>query len=140
MNTPTAELRVFEFRFPHLDTMLRLEVQGANATIFASRNSFSRRRREMFVRELAAEGFIPDSLVGIDGGSPCGIRWVIDEGIAPSSVTESDSQRFGQRLFKASALLLAVFCVIVLGGSFYGGGSATSFGHGGIHGAPMSSR
>jgi hypothetical protein len=144
MKTPTAEFHFFEFRFPHLDTLLRLEVHGENATIFASRNTFSRRRKELFIRGLAAEGFIPDSvacLFGEDGdGQRSGVRWLLNDGLVVADAPDSKDQRFGLRVLATSLLLVGIFFVIIFGGSIYGGGSP-SFGQGGgIHGSPMARR
>jgi hypothetical protein len=145
MNTPTAEPRFYEFRFPHLDTMLKLEVLGENATIFASRNTFSRRRKELFVRELALEGFIPEAVASAfskeNGRHGGGLRWLLDEGLGTPDTADAESQRLGLGILKASILLAGVFFVIVLGGSIYGGGSSAPLGQGAAsHGAPMASR
>jgi hypothetical protein len=145
MKPPTAESQSYEFRFPQLDTMLKLEVQGDSAMIVASRNTFSRRRKELFVRELAAEGFISDSVAGSFGkdndGQCGGIRWVLDEGLALSDVFDVESERFGLKVFKTSLMLVGVFFVIILGGSTYSGGSSSLLTQvGGIHGTPMSQR
>ncbi len=145
MNTPTAESRSYEFRFPHLDTMLKVEVLGENVTIFASRNSFSRRRKELFVRELALEGFIPEGVAcGFAkeaGRQACGLRWILDEGLSALDAPDRETQRFGLSLLKASILLAGMFFVIVLGGSIYGGRSAQSPSPGAsTHGTSMASR
>lgn len=145
MKTPTAESQFFEFRFPQLDTNLRLEVHGDHATIVASRNTFSKRRKELFVREIAAEGFISHSVAGgfgRDNSGQCpGIRWVLDEGLALSDVSDLQAARFGLNVFKTSLMLVGVFFVIVLGGSAYRGGSTAALTPGGgLHGTPMSQR
>jgi hypothetical protein len=145
MNTPTAEFRSFEFRFPHLDTMLRLEVQGESVTIYASRNTFSSRRKEMFIRELAAEGFIPDNVAcGLDkgtGGLRSGVRWLLDDEMILGDASEANAQRFVRRVFASSCLLVGVFYVIIFGGSIYNGGAPFSMKQvGAIHGSPMAVR
>ena len=55
--------RSFEFCFIHLDyTLVRVEELEGRVTIRATADTFSRRRKTSFIRELAAEGFISDEL------------------------------------------------------------------------------
>jgi len=125
MKTPTAETRFYEFRFPHLNTMLRLVVHGENVTIYASRDSFSARRKELFVRELVAEGFIPDahhSGYGAESDMLQGVRWLLDyEWPARELTSEAGARRLARQLFISSSLLVAVFFGLVLGGSYVNG-------------------
>ena len=83
MKSIPAESHVFEFCFIELDyTLVRVEERGGQVIIRATANTFSRERKRYFIRELAAEGFIPDDL----GWSPFAdsesfapaIRWVVD--------------------------------------------------------------
>jgi hypothetical protein len=55
-----VECNRYEFRYPHLNTILLVDVLGDEVTVHASRDSFSRERKASFIRELASEGFIPD--------------------------------------------------------------------------------
>jgi hypothetical protein len=145
MNTPTAEIQHFEFRFPKLDTMLKLEVQGENATIYASRNTFSKRRKKVFLRELVLEGFITEAAAsGFETGT-CGtagaVRWLLDDELAFADASEARAERFVRRVFTSSFLLVAMFYVIIFGGSIYNGGSPHSSTRvGAIHGSPMAQR
>jgi hypothetical protein len=146
MKTPTAETQFFEFRFPHLDTMLRLEVNNENATIYASRDSFSQLRKEMFIRELNAEGFIPETVLGYFGSDPevpcSGVRWIVDHGWrARDEVSEASAQRFVRNIFMSSFLLIAVFFGLVFGGSYYSTGSQPALGQtAAVHGSKMARR
>lgn len=145
MKTPTAETRFYEFRFPHLNTMLRLVVHGESATIYASRDSFSMLRKELFIRELAAEGFIPDgqhSGYCDDADTLRGVRWLLDyEWPAREQNSEAGARRLARQLFISSSLLVAVFFGLVLGGSYVNSGSLPSPHQTALaHGSQMSRR
>lgn len=75
--------RFFDFCFINLDyTLVRVEEREGDVTIRATSNTFSRRRKMYFIRELAAEGFIPDERrFLLSDSEPCsqGVRWLIDE-------------------------------------------------------------
>src|ERR1700722_14737377 len=60
MRATPLEHRTFEFRFPALDTLVKVQVRDERVTIRASRDSFTSQRKEAFIHELATEGFIPD--------------------------------------------------------------------------------
>jgi hypothetical protein len=72
----------FEFAFPVLDTLLRVEVADGDVTIRATRDSFSPQRKARFVRELVSEGFIPEELQWFPIGGPHsfhrGVCWIVD--------------------------------------------------------------
>jgi hypothetical protein len=77
------EILRYEFHFPHLSTVLVVEVRGDEAIIHASRDSFSAQRKSSFIRELAAEGFIADehrwyALDSYHSGHS-GITWTVDQ-------------------------------------------------------------
>lgn len=80
MNTPALKTRCFEFFFPDIDTYVQVENPDAeNVIVRATRNTFSERRKVHFIRELAAEGFIPDGCqwYPLPAGMPH-VHWVID--------------------------------------------------------------
>ena len=83
MKSIPAERRAFEFCFLELDyTLVRVEESAGEVTIRATAYTFSRRRKISFIRELAAEGFIPDeyqwSSMSETGSDFHGIRWLVD--------------------------------------------------------------
>jgi hypothetical protein len=103
--------RQYVFRFPHLSTVVQVEVVGSSITIRSSADTFSRRRKLSFVRELVAEGFIPDefqwsSLSEVRSDYP--IVWIVDR--SGFEVVEEDlaSRRLAVRLVAATALALAL--------------------------------
>jgi hypothetical protein len=80
MNTPALKNPCFEFHFRDLDTRVQVENPDSDTVIVrATRNTFSDRRKVAFIRQLAAEGFIPDRCqwYPLPGGMPR-IQWVVD--------------------------------------------------------------
>jgi hypothetical protein len=82
MKTEGGVASHFEFCFPKLDTLLLVEVEEGGVTIRATRDTFSPQRKACFVRELVAEGFIPDEFEWHSIGDPQsfhrGVRWLVD--------------------------------------------------------------
>jgi len=72
----------YEFWFPHLDTLVRVEETDGGVTVRATRDSFNDQRKLAFIRELAAEGFISDEYcwfsMAAQGSFGRGVRWVVD--------------------------------------------------------------
>jgi hypothetical protein len=106
--------RCFEFQFPDVDTRILVEDLEDGVVIRASRDSFSERRKQNFIRELAAEGFIADCFQW----SCRGVRWLVDVSCArPTEAIATRTNRFMLRLFVCSALLwLALMAGAVLHG------------------------
>lgn len=80
MNSPALKSRCFEFYFRDVDTYVQVENPDAETVVVrATRNTFSERRKVAFIRELAAEGFIPDGCqwYPLPAGMPR-VRWVVD--------------------------------------------------------------
>src|SRR4051812_6475504 len=94
---PAGEPKCFEFCFPNLDTLVQVEELHGDVVIRATRPTFSEQRKLCFIRELAAEGFIPDEcrwfpLAG--PGSFKGIRWLVDASwltISPAVLAQTRS-------------------------------------------------
>ncbi|HEY4990105.1 MAG TPA: hypothetical protein VII09_09875 [Opitutaceae bacterium] len=82
MKSIPLECNRYEFRYPHINTVLLVDVQGDAVTVHASRDSFSPERKASFIRELASEGFIPDEHRWYSSHSfqarHTGITWVVD--------------------------------------------------------------
>ncbi|MDD2765476.1 MAG: hypothetical protein PHE83_16060 [Opitutaceae bacterium] len=109
MKTHAAEPCPFEFYFPSLDTLVRVEDSAGEVIIRASRNTFSQQRRACFIRELAAEGFIPDhyqwSLPAGLEASP-GVHWLVDTAcFKPDQALAAGTRRFMVQLLASAALL-----------------------------------
>jgi hypothetical protein len=115
VKTNTVGSKCYEFYFSQLDTLLQVENAGENVTVRATQPTFSPRRQEYFVRELAAEAFIPDRFRWFSYGD-AGVRWIVDRSwIKPNEAFAEEAKR---RLTKmvASAGFLWLFvmgCLVV---------------------------
>lgn len=70
--------RKFEFYFPELDNLILVEnLEDGGVRIRATQDNFSDQRKSFFIRQLAAEGFIPDIFQWWNGGG-AGLTWIID--------------------------------------------------------------
>jgi hypothetical protein len=109
MKTHACEPRSFEFCFPDLDTLVLVEDLTGEIVIHASRNTFSEERKARFIRELAAEGFIPDHyqwLAPIGPETSYGVRWLVDIScFKPDKALAAGTRRFMVRLLSSAALL-----------------------------------
>ena len=109
MNATSPEARVFEFYFPDVDTLVQVEELDGAVIIRATRDSFSERRKSFFVRELAAEGFIPDSYHWFSSDeSPSfpGVRWRVDMSwVELPKAALAHARRFMLQLLAAGFLL-----------------------------------
>ena len=95
--------RSFEFYFRDVDTRVVVEDVEDAVVIRASRDTFSEWRKQNFIRELAAEGFIADCFQW----SCRGVRWLVDASCArPMRAIVARTNCFMIRLFVCSVLLL----------------------------------
>jgi hypothetical protein len=113
--------RSFEFCFIHLDyTLLRVEEVDGRVTIRATEDTFSRRRKAFFIRQLAAEGFISDdrwsSPFDREPDSP-GIRWLIDRSwVKPDKALIERNDRLVKRYFLPVTLVWLAFMSLAISG------------------------
>lgn len=105
----TTKVSRFEFSFPQLDTLVQVEESEGKVVIRATRDTFTEGRRASFIRELAAEGFIPDQyrwtlLASYRGES--GIRWLIDHSwLKLNEAMVARTRRFMVRLLLGAGAL-----------------------------------
>ncbi len=121
METPLLEPRSAEFSFARLDTLVRVELSDESVTIRATRDTFSPRRKDFFIRELAAEGFIPDRFqwsAPDDAGTSFGrIRWLVDSTwLSLSEENRARSRRMEFRFLSLAVLLLSLLLELGLPG------------------------
>jgi hypothetical protein len=121
--------RSFDFCFINLDyTLVRVEEFEGNVTIRATADTFSKRRKNCFIRELAAEGFIPDDRwFSLSDAEPysCGIRWLIDESwVKVDAALVARNHRLVKRFFLPMTLVWLIFITIALAGQGRFGPSA----------------
>jgi hypothetical protein len=109
MKIPAPESEPYEFYFPTVDTLAQVEKRDGEIVIRTSRNTFSEDRRTRFIRELAAEGFIPDGyrwLASASPGAALGIRWLVDTScFEPDRLAVARTRRFMVRLLSSAAML-----------------------------------
>jgi hypothetical protein len=109
MNSPIVADCSFEFYFDRLDTLVLVETRDETVVIRATRDTFSERRKEFFIRELAAEGFIPDECRWFSpaGGEVAGhVRWLVDfSWLQPDEALAAQTRRFMLRLLSSATLL-----------------------------------
>lgn len=106
---PSTPGTSYEFYFADLDTLVQVENRSPDVIIRASRNSFTERRKLYFIRELAAEGFIPDDyhLLAL-AGSPLshGVHWIVEPAeLSPAEGLATLSRPWMVRVFCAAGLL-----------------------------------
>jgi hypothetical protein len=120
MNTTKPANPSYEFYFPQVDTLARVENADGTVLIRTSRDTFSERRKACFVRELAAEGFIPDtyqwfSSSGAD--SFLGVRWLVDiSWLKLPAAVLAGAKRFMQRLLAGTALFWCLLMTLLFQG------------------------
>lgn len=115
MNTPALKNPSFEFHFRDLDTRVQVENPDPDTVIVrTTRNTFSDRRKVAFIRQLAAEGFIPDRCqwYPLPGGMPR-IQWVVD--VSWLRVSESTKARTRRVMFSLIGAGFIVWTAILSG-------------------------
>jgi hypothetical protein len=89
--------------------LIQVEEAAGAVVIRASRDTFSETRRQGFVRELAAEGFIPDRYQWLSPAAPGtagGVRRFVDHScFKPDQTHTAHTRRFMLRLLACAALL-----------------------------------
>jgi len=113
--------RSFDFCFVNLDyTLVRVEEGEGGVTIRATADTFSQRRKNCFIRELAAEGFISDDRwFSAAYPTPCasGVRWLIDESwVRVDPALLARNHRLVKRFILPAALLWLGFMYVALSG------------------------
>jgi hypothetical protein len=112
MNASSKTPHCFEFSFPKLDTLVRVEERAELIVIRATRDTFSPERKERFIHELAAEGFIDDEFQWLAPGQSSAnrrLRWLVDyEWLRDETAFAAKTRGFMFRLLAGSALLWAL--------------------------------
>jgi len=122
MKSIPGEFRIFEFCFIELDyTLVRVEESAGDVTIRATADTFSNDRKIYFIRELAAEGFIPDhyrwfSLTGREAYNR-GVRWLVDYSwLKLDEARIARTNRLVRRLILPVTLLWMLFIYLIFPG------------------------
>ena len=105
--TPTE----FEFYIRDLDNLVLVENSPEGVVIRAARNNFSERRKSFFIRQLAAEGYIPDIYQWFSdpADNAHGLTWVVDYSwLRIPEVVVRRARRFMIRSLVGSVILFVV--------------------------------
>lgn len=105
----------FYSRIP--DNLLLVENEDGAVTVRAARDNFSERRKMFFIRELAAEGFIPDNFLyftNTEGPMLLGLRWIIDGSwiSIPQEILRIGASRFRALYFSGLAAELVALVLL----------------------------
>lgn len=95
MRAKVQSANVFQFSFPGLGTKVVVEEREDKVLIRATRNTFSVRHKILFLRFLAAEGFIPDRYQQISSmdAEEAQVCWLVDYSSARGGLGNSDRSR-----------------------------------------------
>ena len=107
-----------EFYLPELDNLVLVENRDGAVVIRATRDNFSERRKAFFIRELAAEGHIPDRYEWFaESGADefLGVQWIVDRSwLKLDAEMRRRTTRFMRRLLLATGGLWLVIMTLVL--------------------------
>lgn len=111
MQTCTQPNQCFEFSFPKLDTIVLVENLNDRVVVRVTRDSFSEERKVRFIRELAAEAFIPDCYQWYSGGGAlaANLEWIVENpSVAVPKSAILTARRIMIKLLIGGAILFAL--------------------------------
>ena len=107
--------RKFEFYLRELDNHLLVESSAGGVLIRASRDNCSERRKAFFLREISAEGYIPDGYQADAALQTApSVEWVIDESWKRRSAPGRSGTRFMVRALVYGVILWLELMTLVL--------------------------
>jgi len=122
MNAPAFERRHYEFCFAQLDTLVQVEHDGETVVVRATRDTFSSQRKEYFIHELAAEGFIPDVFRWYSTGNrhfAYPVHWLVDiNWLTPDRMALRRTRRIIVRALVGATLLWMFILGLLFSGAF----------------------
>jgi hypothetical protein len=82
MKTRSVVYSQFEITTLNPTNLIAIESSGGNVLVRAAKNNFSGRRKAFLIRQLAAEGYIPDRFQTFTEDEPvAGLTWVLDRSL-----------------------------------------------------------
>ena len=95
-----------QFSTDNPENLILVENRRTGVLIRAARDNFSSPRKSFFIRELAAEGYIPGRYEGLgDLDAETNLNWVVDRSwLRPSPALKQRTDRFMLRLLGFSFL------------------------------------
>lgn len=112
MKTETCFPKRARFHHRHPDNSILVQNSKDGVLIRATHDTFSEPRKAAFIRELVAEGFIPEHYQWFaepGTNSFLGIKWVIDDSWIDEEYETTQTESLG-----APALLLAALVWLIL--------------------------
>ena len=96
-----------EFSTHNPPNLIVIERARETALIRAAQDNFSERRKAFLIRQLAAEGYIPDQYEGFSEEAPVeGLTWVIDRSLMfVGAEATKRTRRIMQRVIAGGCLL-----------------------------------
>jgi hypothetical protein len=115
MQTQKMNPRPYEFYLRDLDNYLLVESSARGVVIRASRNNCSERRKAFFLREISAEGYIPDRRQAPTAlQPPRDVEWIIDESWKTPSPPRLGTSLMVGLLVSATVLWLGLITLVFL--------------------------
>ena len=106
----------FEISTHNPGNLIVIEHSGEKVLVRAAQANFSERRKAFLIRQLAAEGYLPDRFERFTEEEPvAGVTWVIDHSLlvlGPAAIGRT--RRFMQRLIAGSCLALLLEVALAL--------------------------
>ncbi len=116
MQTRSEFYAWFELSTHNPTNLVVIENQRKTVLVRAAHNNFSERRKAFLIRQLAAEGYIPDRYEYFTEEEPiAGVTWVIDRSlmfIGPEATRRT--RRFMHRLIGTGCLALVLEMAAIL--------------------------
>ena len=119
MRTQSQSRAPIQFSTLNPENIIAIENHGNRVTFRAAYDNFSIRRKAFLIRELAAEGYIPDRFEYVTEDLwDDGLTWLVDRSLAVMGVeaTRRCNRAMQRLLLTGCALWLAEITILLLGG------------------------
>jgi hypothetical protein len=116
MGARTTVYAPIEFSTHNPGNLIVVEQDGESVLIRAAQDNFSERRKAFLIRQLAAEGYIPERYQEFTEYAPvAGLEWVTDRSLMTMGPEATGrTRRFMQRLIAGACLLWLMEVVLVI--------------------------
>ena len=111
--------RRFEFYLRDLDNHVLVESTAHSVVVRATRDNCSERRKAFFIREISAEGYIPDGYQSEPAARAVpSVDWIIDGSWQSAAFVHHPGSTFMVRLLVCGALLWAGLLTLLFLGAY----------------------
>ena len=117
MAAEPSTARRFEFTYPSLATQLLVEAHDDEVVIRATKDTFTELQKQSFIRHLALEGFVSESLRWTYTGrgfSGVRLRWLIDPTWTTHAPTDRPRRWVARVVLSASIIWFGLMTVVLL--------------------------